>query len=98
MRLPPPLRGEIVRRIQEKQLAAEMVWEPVSVPMARFTAFEQMARSVTRRRRFRAKLARKGLRTTNGELLKPAAQGAGALESHASNGAQDTSTIDLPRA
>lgn len=84
-----------MRRIQEKQLAEETVWEPVSVPMARFTAFEQMARSVTRRR---AKLGRKGLRTTNGELLRPEAQGARGLESHASDGGQDTSTIDLPRA
>jgi hypothetical protein len=33
-----------VRRIQEKKPVEKTIWEPVSVPMARFIAFEQMAR------------------------------------------------------
>ena len=53
-----------MRRIQEKLPVEKTIWEPVSVPMVRLVAFEQMAGSVRRRRLFRATLGRKTLRTT----------------------------------
>lgn len=63
-----------MRRIQEKQPIEKTIWEPISVPMARFVAFEQMASSAKGRRRFRVKLGRKRLRASGRELRKPSSQ------------------------
>jgi hypothetical protein len=98
MWLSPPLRGEVVRRIQEKLPVEKSIWEPVSVPMARFIAFEQMAGSVRRKRRFRVRLDRNGRRTTKRESWKPSAAPVAGSDNLALDWRQDTSTIDLPLA
>lgn len=76
----------MVSRIQELQPVEKRIWEPISVPMARFVAFEQMARSAKGRRRFRVKLGRKGLRAPGREPRKPSAR--------ASRVASDTLALD----
>jgi hypothetical protein len=64
----------IVKRIQEKKPVEETIWEPVSLPLARFIAFEQMAKSVRRRRRSGTALVRRLLRTSRGKLQERSAE------------------------
>jgi len=75
---PPHLRGKIVRRIQEKPPIEKTIWQPVSVPMARFIAIEQIARSARRRRRFRVTLGR-NVRTADADFRRASTETPGAV-------------------
>lgn len=59
-----------MRRIQEKLPVDKTIWQPISVPMARFIALEQMARSAKHRSRFKLTLRRNSLRTAKSDLRK----------------------------
>lgn len=60
-----------MRRIQEILPVEKTIWEPVSVPIARFMAFEQMARAFRRRRWHGTVLTPRFLFSSIGEHREP---------------------------